>query len=95
MHRYQESLVGGPPCLEDLVNSTYSLVTISKLPFSLHVFTWIILLACFGFVLHVVNTCLDKFFIKTCVYTCTSSELHLIIICLFLIAHLYSLHVHV
>ena len=25
--------------------------------------------------LYVVNTCLDELFIKTCVYTCTSSEL--------------------
>jgi len=47
------------------------------------------------FVLHVVITCLDVVFIKTYVYTCTSSELHLIIICLCLIVHLYSLHVYV
>ena len=33
------------------------------------------------FVLHVVITCLDVVFIKTCVYICTSSEQHLILIC--------------
>jgi len=43
----------------------------------------------------VVNTCLDVVFVKTCVYTCTSSEQHLIPICLHFIAHLYSLRVHV
>ena len=57
-------------------------VTISKLPFSLHTFTWIIFLACFDFMCHVVNTCLDEPFIKTCVYTCSSSEQQLILICL-------------
>ena len=34
-------------------------------------------------------------FIKTCVYTCTSSEQQLIHICLHFIAHLYSLYAHV
>jgi len=43
----------------------------------------------------VVITWLDVVFVKTCVYTCTSSELHLIIICLYFITHLYALHVHV
>jgi len=33
MHRYQECLVGGPPWFEDLENSSYSLITISKLLF--------------------------------------------------------------
>ena len=33
MHRYQESLVGGPPWFGDLENSVFSLVTISKLLF--------------------------------------------------------------
>ena len=59
MHRYQGSLVGRPPCFGDLENSSYGLVTISKLPFSLHAFTSIIFLACFDFVLLVVNTCLS------------------------------------
>ena len=31
MHRDQGCLVGGPPCFGDLENSSYSLVTISKL----------------------------------------------------------------
>ena len=39
MHRYQGSLVGGPPWFGDLENSSYGLVTISKLPFSLQAFT--------------------------------------------------------
>ena len=95
MHRYQESLVGGPPCFGVLENSANGLVTISKLTFSLHAFTQIIFLACFVFVLHVENTFLDVVFIKTCVYTYTSSELHLIIRCLCFTAHLYSLYVHV
>ena len=49
------------------------------------------------FVLHVVNTCLNVVFIKTCVYTCTSSEQYLIIyVCtsLFICTHymhMYSL----
>ena len=52
-------------------------------------------LACFGIVLHVVNICLDELFIKTCVYTCTSSGQQLILICLYFIAHWYLLYVHV
>jgi len=44
---------------------------------------------------HVVNTYLDVVFVKTCVYTYISSEQHLIHMCLYFIAHLYSLHVHV
>ena len=63
MHRYQESLVRGPPCFGDLENSAFGLVTISKLPFCLHAFIQIFL-ACFDFVLHVVNTCLDEFLLK-------------------------------
>ena len=43
--------------------------------------------------LHVLITCLDVTSIKTCVYTCTTSEPHLIIICLYYVAHLYSLDV--
>jgi len=43
--------------------------------------------------LHVLITCLDVVFIKTCVRTCTSSEPQLIIVCLCLIAHLYPLDV--
>jgi len=41
------------------------------------------------FVLHVLITCLDETFIKTCVYTCTTMS-H---ICLCFIAHLYQLDV--
>jgi len=33
MHRYQESLVGGPLWFGDLENSSYDLVTISKFLF--------------------------------------------------------------
>ena len=96
MHRYQENLVGEPRCFGDLENSAYALVTISKTPILVYMLSQLILfLACFGFVLHVVNTYLDELFIKTCVYTYISSELHLIIICLCLLTHLYSLHVHV
>ena len=42
MHHYQESLMGGPPWFGDLENSAFRLVTISKLPFSLHAFILII-----------------------------------------------------
>ena len=55
MHHYQGSLVGGPPCFGDLENSSYSLLTISKLPFSLHSLIWMFL-TCFSFVLLVVDT---------------------------------------
>ena len=40
MHRYQGSLPGGPLCFGDLENSAFGLVTISKLHFSLHAFTF-------------------------------------------------------
>jgi len=46
-------------------------------------------------VLHVLITCLDVVFIKTCDYTYTISEKHLIIMFEGFIAHLYSLHVFV
>ena len=45
--------------------------------------------------LHVVNTSLDVVFVKTWIYTCTSSEQHLIHIRLHFIVHLYSLYAHV
>ena len=45
------------------------------------------------FALHVLITCLNVVFIKTCVYTCTTNEPHLIIVCLCLIAHLCPLDV--
>jgi len=45
------------------------------------------------FMLHVLITYLDVVFIKTCVYTCMTSEPQLIIICLCYVAHLYSLDV--
>ena len=48
MHRYQGGLVGQPPCFGDLEYSSYVLVTISKLPFHLHAFTLMNLLACFS-----------------------------------------------
>jgi len=47
----------------------------------------------FSFSLYVLITCLDVVFIKTCVYTCTTSEPHLTIICLCSITHLYPLDV--
>jgi len=47
----------------------------------------------YDFALHILITCLNIVFIKTCVYTCTTSELHLIIIYLCCVAHLYSLDV--
>ena len=43
--------------------------------------------------LHVLITCIDVVFIKTCVNTCTAIEPHLIIICLCYVAHLYPLDV--
>jgi len=43
--------------------------------------------------LHVLITCLDVVFITTCVYTCTTSEPHLIIIYLCYVTHLYPLDV--
>jgi len=49
----------------------------------------------YDFALHILITCLDETFIKTCVYTCTTNEPHLFIICLRFIAHLYPLDVHV
>jgi len=45
--------------------------------------------------LHILITCLDVVFIKTCINTCTTSESHLIFVCLYLIAHLYPLDVPV
>jgi len=45
------------------------------------------------FVFHVLITCLNVVFFKTCVYTCTTNEPHLIFVCLYLIAHLYPLDV--
>ena len=54
MHHYQGSLVGGPSCFGDLENSSYGLVTISKLPFSLHALV-LIILACFGHVLYLMR----------------------------------------
>ena len=38
---------------------------------------------------HILITCLDVVFIKTCIYTCTTNEPHLIFVCLCSIAHLY------
>jgi len=43
--------------------------------------------------LHILITYLDVVCIKTCVNTCTTSESHLIIICLCYVAHLYPLDV--
>ena len=42
MHRYQGSIVEGPPWFGDLENSLYGLVTISNSYFSLHAFTLMI-----------------------------------------------------
>jgi len=36
----------------------------------------------YSFALHILITCLDVIFIKTCVYTCTTSGPQLIIMCL-------------
>ena len=47
----------------------------------------------YDFTLHVLITSLDVVFIKTCVYTCTTTEPHLLIICLCYVAHLYPLDV--
>ena len=47
------------------------------------------------FILHVLITCLNVVFIKTCAYTYTISELHLIIVFECLIAIVYLLHVFV
>ena len=73
MQRYQGILVGLPPCFGGL-----ELVTISKLLFLCtclfiyDIFQHVHVL--FIFVLQVINTSLNVIFIKTCVYTCTSSE---------------------
>ena len=49
---------------------------------------------CFGaFMLHALVTWLDIIFIKTYVYTCTISELHLNFMFRYFIVHVYSLHV--
>ena len=42
---------------------------------------------------HALITLLDAIFIKICVYTCTISELHLILMFKYFIVHVYSLHV--
>ena len=47
----------------------------------------------FSSMLHVLITYLDVAFIETCVNTCTTSEPHLIIVCLCYVAHLYPLDV--
>ena len=95
MHRYQGGLVGQPPCFGDLEYSSYVLVTISKLLlftcFNIYIYDF----SMFCFMLHVVNTSLDVVFVKTWIYTCRSSEQHLIHIRLHFIVHLYSLYAHV
>ena len=77
----------------------FGLINISKLLFYLHAFSYMI------FFLHVhvlfvlcfirYITCLNVVFVKTYVYTCTSSERHLIHIRLHFIVHLYSLYAHI
>ena len=47
----------------------------------------------YDFALHVLITCFDEIFIKTCDYTCTTNESHLFIMCLYFIAHLYPLDI--
>jgi len=75
-------------CSHYCLTNMYILVQIAR-AFSLMImFVYI-------FVLHILIACLDITFIKTCVYTCTTSEPHLIIICLCFIAHVYPLNVHV
>ena len=95
MHRYQEVWWDNHHVLETW-SIVHVLVTISKTPslftcFHLMIFSMFV----FMIVLHVVNTCLDVVFVKTCVYTCISSERHLIHIRLHFIVHLYSLYAHV
>ena len=47
------------------------------------------------FVLHVVKSCLDVVFVKTCIYTCTNSEQHLIHIYLhFMLICTHYLHMY-
>ena len=73
------------------------LVTISKLLVYLHALSLDDNLACSCscFVLHVVNTSLNVVFIKTCIYTCTSSEQQIDSYMFALHAHLYPLYAHV
>ena len=47
------------------------------------------------FALNVLITCLDETFIKTYIYTCTTDEPQMVIVCLSFIAHVYSFDVFV
>ena len=95
MHRYQGVLVGQPPCLE-LWSIVHMLVTISKtLSLVYMLLSFDDYLACSCFMLHVVNTSLNVVFIKTCIYTCTNSEQHLIHICLhFMLICTHYMHMY-
>ena len=78
----------------DLENSAFGFVTISKLLFYLHAFTlkiFSMFLVCASYGEYLFKCS----FFKPFVYICTNSEQHLIHICLYFIAHLYSLHAHV
>ena len=55
MHRYQESLVGGPSWFENIEIGLYDLVAISNSYFNLHTFTLMIFLACCDFNAHYVK----------------------------------------
>ena len=57
------------------------------------IYMMIILAFVYDFALMILITRLDVIFVKTCVYTCITSEPHLIIIALYFIAHLYPLEV--
>ena len=90
---------GGTTTMFGDLEQFFGLVTISKTPslftcFYIHDIIQHVHVLCV-FVLHVVNTWLDVVFVKTCIYTCTSSEQHMIHIRLHFIVHLYSRYAHV